>query len=208
MGVRPSIEEIDHHVGESWKRAAEESEINFADQNESHTLQRQVGSLVALYIDQVPSDEPLPLAVETTLSAPLVDPESGADLGIPLLGIVDLILDEAAGPLVCDFKTAARGGAPLEIVNEVQLTSYAWLLRHSHGRAESALEIRQLIKTKTPRVEFHRYRAREEVHFRRLFSMLRAYLEDLERGRFIHRPGFGCTMCPYAERECQRWSGG
>ena len=75
------------------------------------------------------------------------------------------------------------------------------------GQIESALEIRQLIKTKTPRVEFHRYEARQEKHFRRLFAMLRAYLDDLDRGTFIPRPGFGCTMCTFAETECQRWAG-
>jgi putative RecB family exonuclease len=207
MGVRPSTEEIAHHVGESWERSAQECQVNFCSQDEAQALRQQAGSLVSLYLDQMPQDEPVPLAVETMLSVPLVDPEDGTELGIPLLGIVDLILDEAAGPLVCDFKTAARGGAPLEIMNEVQLTSYAWLLRESLGQAESALEIRQLIKTKTPRVEFHRYESRQEKHFRRLFAMLRAYLEDLDRGRFIPRPGFGCTMCPYAQAECPQWSG-
>ena len=207
MGVTVAEEEIAGYLVESWNRAAEESQITFADKTQAESLQRQIGSLVAAYLDHLPADEPPPLAVETRLTVPLIDPESGADLGMPLLGIVDLILDDPDGPLVCDFKTAARGGVPLEIMNEIQLSSYAWLLRQSHGQIESAIEIRQLIKTKTPRVEFHRYEARQEKHFSRLFAILRAYLDDLDRGEFIPRPGFGCSMCPFAAGECLAWSG-
>ncbi len=37
--------------------------------------------------------EPRPLAVEATMESPLVDPLTGEDFGIPLLRIVDLVLD-------------------------------------------------------------------------------------------------------------------
>ena len=59
-------------------------------------------------------------------------------------------------------------------------------------RAEAGLEIRSLVKTKTPKVEFHRYPARTEAHFARLFAVIREYLDALDRGRFNYRPGFGC----------------
>ena len=44
------------------------------------------------YLAQAPEDEK-PLAVETAVEAPLVDPMTGENLGIPLLGIMDLVLD-------------------------------------------------------------------------------------------------------------------
>ena len=50
-------------------------------------------SLPSTYIAQVPADEPRPLAVEAALEVPLIDPITGEDLGIPLVGIVDLVLD-------------------------------------------------------------------------------------------------------------------
>ena len=59
--------------------------------------------------------------------------------------------------MICDFKTASRSSEPMQIANEVQLTSYAYLLRHHNQWAESGLEIRSLIKTKVPKVEFHPY---------------------------------------------------
>ena len=147
------------------------------------------------------------MAVEAAVEAPLVDPASGENLGIPMVGVMDLVLDETDGPVIADFKTTSRGGEPLEITNEIQLSSYSYLFRHTSQRQESALEIRNLMKTKTPKIETHRYPARDERHFRRLFSIIRAYLDDLDSGRFVFRPGLGCGMCDYREDYCRAWDG-
>ena len=147
------------------------------------------------------------MAVEAALEAPLVDPETGEDLGIPLVGIVDLILDGHEGPIVADFKTSARSAEPLEITHEIQLSSYAYLFRYVEQRQEGGLEIRSLIKTKVPKVEFHRYLARTDVHFRRLFSVIREYLDALDSGRFNYRPGWGCSMCDFCDGHCRAWQG-
>jgi hypothetical protein len=40
------------------------------------------------------------------------------------------------------------------------------------GVKEGELQIRRLIKTKTPRIETHRYPARTESHFGRLFALI------------------------------------
>ena len=55
-------------------------------------------------------------------------PQMGEDLGMPLVGVVDLVLDYEGGPLICDFKTASRSSEPMQIANEIQLTSDADLL--------------------------------------------------------------------------------
>ena len=75
----------------------------------------------------------------------------------------------------------------------------------STGREEGGLEIRSLIKTKTPKLEFHRYEPRNKGHFRRLFAVVRAYLDDLDTGRFVFRPGLGCAMCDYRDDHCRSW---
>lgn len=87
----------------------------------------------------------------------------------------------------------------------VQLSSYAYLYRHVAHRDETALEIRNLIKTKSPKVEYHRWPAREERHFRRLFAIFRAYLDNLESGRFIFRPSWACSSCDYCGNHCRTW---
>ncbi len=140
------------------------------------------------------------------VEAPLVDPFSGENLGLPLVGVMDLVLSYEEGPLICDFKTSGRSSEPLEIIHEIQLTSYAWLFRQTAPLSEGGLEIRSLIKTKVPKVEFHGYPARTEGHFRRLFTVIREYLDTLDSGRFNYRPSFGCGMCDFAD-QCRHWSG-
>jgi putative RecB family exonuclease len=174
---------------------------------EEQGLQAQAVDLVGAYLTALPADEPRPLAVEAALEAPLVDPVTGEDLGIPLVGIVDLVLDGREGPAVIDFKTSARSTEPLEISHEIQLSSYSYLFRHVEQRQEAGLEIRSLIKTKVAKVEFHAYAARTDAHFRRLFAVVKEYLDALDAGRFNYRPGFGCGFCDYRGGPCRCWAG-
>jgi CRISPR/Cas system-associated exonuclease Cas4 (RecB family) len=119
---------------------------------------------------------------------------------------MDLVLEGEKGATIIDFKTSARSAEPLEITHEIQLTSYAYIFRHSSPQPEAGLEIRSLVKTKVPKVEFHSYPARTDAHFRRLLAVIREYLDALDAGRFSYRPGFGCSMCDYRE-QCSRWAG-
>ena len=48
------------------------------------------------------------MAVEVSCEAPLVDPVSGENLGIPLVGVMDLVVPEEEGPIITDFKTASK----------------------------------------------------------------------------------------------------
>jgi hypothetical protein len=120
---------------------------------------------------------------------------------------MDLVLPADDGPVIADFKTSSRSGDPLEIFHEIQLTPYSYLFRRSSPKPESALEIRTLVKTKTPKAEVHCYPARSDVHFRRLFMVIRTNLDDLDTGRFVFRPGLGCCMCDFRELQCRTWSG-
>jgi putative RecB family exonuclease len=190
----------------SWDQAVDEENMTFDTPAEEQAIQKQVVDLVKAYLAYMPTDEPRPLAVETSVEALLVDPETGENFGIPLLGIMDLVLDDTAGPLICDFKTSARSAQPLEITHEIQLSSYAYLFRQCAEQKEAGLEIRSIIKTKAPKVEFHRYPARTDAHFTRLFSLIREYLDALDAGRFNYRPSFGCSMCDFRS-QCQRWAG-
>ena len=202
LGVTLTAVDLHRQILEIWGPARDIEQMLFDSPVEEQALQRQALNLVGAYLLQAPHNEK-PLAVETTIETPLIDPLSGEDFGIPLLGIIDLIIDNPEGPLIADFKTSARSNDPLEVMHDIQLTSYAYLVRHSTGHIESGLEIRSLIKTKTPKIEFHRYPTRTEAHFRRLFEVIRVYLDDLDRRRFIYRPGFGCGMCAYRDGLCR-----
>jgi len=43
--------------------------------------------------------------------------------------------------------------------------------------------------------------------FRRLFAVIREYLDALDSGKFNYRPGFGCSLCDFREGPCRGWQG-
>jgi putative RecB family exonuclease len=207
LGLRLEPSDLARRLVETWGAAAEAEDMRFATAADEHLAQRQAIELVAAYVRQLPQDEPRPLAVEVSAQAPLVDPATGEDLGIPLLGITDLVLPEEAGPIIADFKTAAKSSGPLEITHEIQLSCYAYLFRQASPIPEAGLEIRSLVKTKTPQVQFHRYPARTKQHFQRLFAVIREYLDALDSRRFTFRPSWGCASCDYCHTHCRAWAG-
>ncbi len=206
LGINMEAGDVTSKLLESWARLIDEEDMTFDSPAEEQLLRAKAIDVVTAYLAYAPADE-RPLAVEIALEAPLIDPESGEDLGMPLLGVVDLVLDYEEGPLICDFKTAARSSQPMEIAHEIQLSSYAWLFRQVTGQREGGLEIRSLIKTKVAKVEFHNYPSRTDAHFRRLFAVVREYLGALDSGRFNYRPGLGCGMCDFRGTHCYRWAG-
>jgi putative RecB family exonuclease len=206
LAIPLEITEFLKQVDDLWEPNVASDSVAFASQADEETCRHQVIGLVTAYLHQATVFEERPSAVEVTLDAPLIDPRTGETLGIPLLGVIDLVLDESGGPLIVDFKTAARSTAPSEVTHEIQLSSYAYLLRQALQQRESGLEIRQLIKTKVPQVKYHRHPARSEAHFRRLFAVIRAYLDDLDQRRFVFRPGLGCQSCEFHNSHCAGWS--
>ena len=208
LGITLEPGDIARRMLEGWDAAVEEDEMTFAKEEDEMAMKKQSVDLVAAYLAHVPDDEPAPKAVEVTMKVPLVDPFSGEDLGIPLLGVVDLIIPEDDGQaIIVDFKTSSRSAPPHEITHEVQLSCYAYLFRQATGQKESGLEIRSLVKTKTPKTEFHEYPTRTEGHLRRLFSLIREYLDALDTGRFNYRPGWNCAMCDHRDGPCRSWAG-
>ena len=205
--MRVGGQELVRTIRVTWPEAVDHEHVAFTGAADELACRRQTENLALCYWNQMPPDEPQPLVVETAMEARLVDPSTGEDLGLPLVGVLALVLDEPDGPLIVDFKTASRGGDMTEILPEMQLSPYAYLFRSTAQRPESSLEIRNLIKTKTPRIETHRFAARSESSFRRLFAVIRAYLDDLDAGRFIYRPSFGCSACGFRETHCRSWAG-
>ena len=204
VGVELEPSEVIQRLDACWEALMAEDNMTFASTNDENKLKQQAGGLIHAYLAQL-GDEQVPVAVETTLQEPLIDPFTGEDLGIPLLGIVDLIVPGDDGAVVVDFKTAAKSGPPTEKVHEIQLSAYSYLYRATTKQIESGLQIRSLVKTKTPKIEYREYPARTESQLRRFFQIVRAYLDDLDRGRFVHRPGFGCTMCEFNDGTCDEF---
>jgi hypothetical protein len=197
LGILLRPDQVIGRLDEIWNPAVAQNAVAFTSTADELACQKQAIALLKAYLRRLSQDEPRPLAVEAFVEAPLVDPLTGQDLGMPLVGIIDLVLPDASGAVIVDFKTTSRSAEPLETAHEVQLGCYAYLFRHAAGSQESCLEIRNIVKTKLPQIHFHRYARRDERHFARLFAIIRAYLDDLHSGSFLHRPGFGCAMCDF-----------
>ncbi len=207
LGIALEPSDVAGRMVEGWDAAVADDEMTFSTEADEMAMKKQSVDLVAAYLAHVPEDELAPKAVEVTMKVRMVDPFTGEDLGIPLLGVVDLILPVDDAPVIIDFKTSGRSAPPHEIMHEVQLSCYAYLFRQSTGQKESELEIRSLVKTKKPKIEFHEYPARREDHMRRLFALIREYLDALDSGKFNYRPGWGCSMCDYRDGHCRNWAG-
>jgi hypothetical protein len=206
LGVTLDPTDVCRRMLEAWGQTIDAENMTFDSAEAERALQQQAAGLLTAYLGHAPTDEK-PLAVEVATQAQLVDPVTGEDLGIPLVGVIDLIVGSPDGAVIADFKTSARSSEPLEIFHELQLTSYSYLFRQLTAQMEAGLEIRSLIKTKVPKIEFHGYPARTEVHFHRLFAVIREYLDALDAGRFNYRPGFHCGLCDFATSHCRDWTG-
>lgn len=123
LGITLEAADVVSQVDDTWEEATAEQDTKFENEAKEVSLRQQAAGLVAAYLGQVPPDEPRPVAVEATMEVPLVDPVTGEDLGISLLGITDLVVDSEQGPVVADFKTSSRSAPPFEITHDVQLTS-------------------------------------------------------------------------------------
>ena len=204
VGVDLEASDVVQRLDACWEALIAEDNMTFVSTDDESKLKDKAVELIRAYLGQR-GDEPAPMAVETTLQESLIDPFTGEDLGIPLLGIVDLIVPGDDGAVVVDFKTAAKSGPPTEKVHEIQLSAYSYLYRAATRQIESGLQIRSLVKTKTPKIEYREYPARTDSQLRRFFQIVRAYLDDLDRGQFIHRPGFGCMMCDFSDGTCDEF---
>jgi CRISPR/Cas system-associated exonuclease Cas4 (RecB family) len=205
-GQHVTADEVGEYIVTTWDDAADEERMEFDSVEVEIALRKQAIGLVHAYLSQQ-CDEESPIAVEMPLECPLVDPITGEDLGIRLLGIVDLVLDSPLGATVIDFKTSSKSSAPLEVAHEIQLSCYAYVFRHTFGVTEHELQIRSLIKTKKPKIEVHPYPARGDTHFRRLFAAIRAYLDDVRSNQFVYRPNWTCSMCTFRNTKCRDWLG-
>jgi hypothetical protein len=200
--------ELASHVRDRWHSAAHAAGVRFITAKEERIAREQMLGLLAAYLNRVAPDERRPLEVKRRLETPLVDPLTGEDLGLRLAGIIDLVLPESNGPLIVAFKVKGRAPARLEVAHEVQFACNAFLLRHAYdGLPEAGFEVCHLVKTKAPQIIWHRYAARQEVHFLRLFAMIRSYLDDFRANRFVFRPGPACSRCDFRAGACQDWSG-
>lgn len=146
----------------------------------------------------IPVDEK-PEGVEVSVEIDL------ASHGLPtLVGVLDLV---RAGGRIVDYKTTGRTPDPTMVrhTTEVQTTGYALLYREATGNRESAIELHHLVKLKTPKLVVTESGPATDQQVTRLFHLIDAYVDDLERRDPVPSPGMQCTSCEFL-KECRLWS--
>jgi len=117
--------------------------------------------------------------------------------GLPtLVGVLDLV---RAGGRIVDFKTTGRTPSPEMVrhTTELQTTGYALLYREATGGMESGIELHHLVKLKTPKLVVTEAGPATERQITRLFHLIDAYVDDLERRDPVPAPGLQCASCEF-----------
>ena len=155
--------------------------------------------LVETYIRESKIPESLkPDAVEVSVEADL------RQHGLPkLIGILDLV---QSGTIV-DYKTSSQtpNAEKVAHTNEVQISSYAVLYREATGKRETGIELHHLVKLKNPKLVITTLEPMSEQQQTRLFHLMEAYVDGLDRRDFIPSPGLQCMSCEFFN-ECRQWS--
>jgi putative RecB family exonuclease len=192
-----SLKELHDEFSKAWAEQSKEEPVNWEGEEEAEkltgwrlleTYMRQYG----LYLSIKPE------AVEVPIEADLVNH------GLPkLVGVLDLVQQRR----VVDYKTS--GTTPKEEqaahTHEVQTCTYAVLYREANGQRELGIELHSLVKLKNPKLSIIELPPMSDSQQTRLFHLMEAYVEGLERKDFVPSPGFGCMSCEFFN-ECRRWS--
>jgi hypothetical protein len=156
--------------------------------------------LKALLMDPL-SSEGRVLSVGEVFCVPL--PGDGSTEPKPLIGEYDLVLEDAEGTILVDWKTAARRWPEGKADLDLQPTCYLYAqARNDPVPARFRFDV--VTKTATPTV-VHLETARDEDRFRRLEALVEVVERLVQAECFLpSEQSFACSDCPYGEA-CAAW---
>ena len=142
------------------------------------------------------------VAAEYPFEVPLIHPETGERLDVPIQGIIDVIEE---GDTIGEFKTAAKAMDIQNLLNNLQLTVYAYAYQMLFRKEAKSLKIINFIKNKNPKIEVLETN-RGQKDFTRLFYLAREVLTGIRSNIFFPRFSFLCSDCEYGNY-CRDWQG-
>ncbi len=144
--------------------------------------------------------------IELPLTARLFN-EDGQPMDMMVTGIIDLLLKDAKGYVIAvDNKTAKQPYAQETVDQDLQLTSYAYLLaanKYVFPTADVYCRFDVMRKLKTPQFEQH-YTIRTAAHRRKFAKLANAVLAGIDARIFIPSKSWMCANCQYISA-CQDW---
>ena len=144
--------------------------------------------------------------IELPLTARLFN-EDGKPVDMTVTGIIDLLLKDAQGNIIAvDNKTAKQAYAQVTVDEDLQLTSYAYLLASNKfvfPTADVYCRFDVMRKLKSPKFQQH-YTIRTATQRRRFAKLTNAILAGIDARIFIPNKSWMCGDCQFA-KACQAW---
>jgi putative RecB family exonuclease len=144
--------------------------------------------------------------IELPLTARLFN-EDGQPVDMTVTGIIDLLLKDAQGNIIAvDNKTAKQPYAQATVDEDLQLTSYAYLLASNKfvfPTADVYCRFDVMRKLKTPKFQQH-YTIRTAAQRRRFAKLTNAILAGIDARIFIPNKSWMCGDCQFA-KACEAW---
>ncbi len=146
------------------------------------------------------------VAIELPLTARLYTDEK-QPTELILTGIIDLLLKDIKGNLIAvDHKTAKQSYAQETVDEDLQMTSYAYLLasnKYVFPTADVHCRFDVMRKLKTPKFEQY-YTVRTSAHRRRFAKLTSAILAGIDAKIFIPNRTWLCSDCQFIGA-CEAW---
>ena len=145
--------------------------------------------------------------IELPLSATLYS-DSGEPTDFKLVGVIDLLLmDKNQELLVVDHKTAARTKSQSTVDEDLQFTSYAYLLGSNRfvfptAPVKCRMDVLRKLKT-APKLEHH-HTTRTAEDRKRFAKIAVAVLKAIGNRVFVPNRSWLCSDCPFPSA-CQNW---
>ena len=89
LGITLGADDVAERMLRSWTQLVDEEKMTFDCTDAEQAMRQQAADLVGAYLAYAPTFEK-PLAVEVAVEAPLADPVTGENLGLPLVGNRDI----------------------------------------------------------------------------------------------------------------------
>ena len=146
------------------------------------------------------------VGVELPLTARLFS-EEGRPIDMTVTGIIDLLLKDKQGNVIAvDNKTAKNPYSQATVHEDIQLTSYAYLLasnKYVFPTADVYCRFDVMRKLKTPKFEQH-YTIRTAEQRRRFAKLTGAVLAGIDARIFMPNKSWLCSDCQFADA-CKAW---
>ena len=167
--------------------------IKLPDDDDGTAMVDQGIDLLRMFWEQ--SDTPRVLAVEQPFAVPLYDPTTGEQFDFPLIGAMDLIIEDRGKPVVIEHKTAAKRYAQWQLDFEMQPSVYAYACEQI-GFGKASLVYQMLIKSKKPALQLCKIK-RNEKQVREMMETFSAIVKAIDSGNFWRNRSWACADCQY-----------